>query len=90
MEDIEVVGEDIRGIDYGFQTRRSPVIFADQFFRSGGGKMLEPLLFRTPLFLLPVMASEIYHDYVWYPLVGKGRIRQFMKTDWGRLFSSYG
>jgi len=87
---IEIVGEDIRGIDYNFSVGRSPVIFFDQFFRRGMGRILEPLIFRTPLFLLPVFASEVYHDYLWYPLVGKRLIGEFMKTEWGKLFSSYG
>jgi hypothetical protein len=31
----------------------------------------------------------VYHDYMWYPTVGRARIREFMRTEWGRLFARY-
>jgi hypothetical protein len=34
-------------------------------------------------------ASNVYHDALWYPTVGQGRIRAFAKTGWGRLFARY-
>ncbi|TFH43934.1 MAG: DUF362 domain-containing protein, partial [ANME-2 cluster archaeon] len=60
-----------------------------KLFRKGALKFFEPLIFHTPLFKLPIMASAGYHDYLWYPLVGKKRVKEFMKTEWGRLFERY-
>ncbi|MCP4567531.1 MAG: DUF362 domain-containing protein, partial [FCB group bacterium] len=34
-------------------------------------------------------ASNVYHDYIWYPTVGKSIIRKFNKTKWGKLFLDY-
>jgi hypothetical protein len=35
------------------------------------------------------MASNVYHDWMWYPTVGRSRIREFNRTEWGRLFRRY-
>jgi hypothetical protein len=36
------------------------------------------------------MASGVYHDWMWYPLIGKRRINKFIsETEWGKLFDSY-
>jgi hypothetical protein len=34
-------------------------------------------------------ASNVYHDLLWYPIVGRTRIRAFRHTPWGRLFEAY-
>ena len=83
---IEVVGEDISGVDFHFHTSKSPVIFFDRLLR---GSVIEPLLFRTWFFNLCILASGVYHDYLWYPLIGRRRVHQFMETEWGSLFRSY-
>ena len=31
------------------------------------------------------IASNVYHDWLWYPLVGRSRIREFRRTKWGRF-----
>ena len=86
---IEIIGEDINNVNYHFNVKESLVISGDKLFRKGALKFLEPLLFHTPLFKLPIMASVGYHDYLWYPLIGKKRVKEFMKTEWGELFSTY-
>ena len=35
------------------------------------------------------LASNIYHDLLWYPTIGRSRIRAFAQTEWGRLFRRY-
>jgi hypothetical protein len=87
---IEVVGADVEGVDFGFRSRRSPVILGDQMIRRGYLRPLERLLLHSPLMVWAPFASNVYHDWLWYPLVGKPRIREFMKTEWGRLFGQYG
>jgi len=89
IKQIDIVGEDISHINFNFTTRKSPVIFWDQVFRKGLLSFVEPLLFHTGLFSLCIYASAIYHDYLWYPLVGKRKIKKFMKTEWGQLFKCY-
>ena len=88
-KEIEIVGEDISEVNFGFHTKRSFVIWGDQMLRLGALRFLEKLALHSPLIFWAPMASNIYHDWIWYPVVGRGRIRQFMQTEWGRLFLSY-
>jgi uncharacterized protein (DUF362 family) len=85
FDQIEIMGDDISSINFHCSVHRSPVIFFDQLLRTS---MCEPL-FHTPLFRAAIAASAIYHDVVWYPLVGRRRVNHFMKTPWGELFSQY-
>ena len=84
-DQIEIIGDDISSLNLHCSVRRSPVIFFDQLVRKS---MLEPLL-HTLLFRAAIAASAVYHDYIWYPVVGKRRVDAFMKTPWGLLFSQY-
>jgi hypothetical protein len=87
--EIEIVGEDISDVNFGFHTKRSLVIWGDQMLRLGALRFLEKIALHSPLIFWAPMASNIYHDWIWYPLIGRQRIRQFMKTEWGKLFRSY-
>jgi uncharacterized protein (DUF362 family) len=89
IRNIEIVGEDISNVDFGFTTKRSFVIWGDQLVRKGPLNFLEKPLLHSPLVIIPIMASNIYHDYIWYPIIGRKRIKEFMKTDWGKLFERY-
>lgn len=89
IEEIEIVGEDISNVNFGFKTKRSFIILGDQLVRKGPLNFLEKPLLHSPLMILPTMASNIYHDYIWYPIIGKRRIKSFMKTEWGNLFKRY-
>ncbi len=88
VSQIDVVGKSIKNVNYRFHTGKSPVVFWDQMFRKKL-PFIEPLLFHTPLFRLCVLGSALYHDNLWYPLVGKKKIRAFEKTEWGTLFQKY-
>jgi len=89
-DEIEVEGEDIEGINFGFTVKRSFVIWGDQLIRKGWLQPLEKLLLHSPLVVWAPIASNAYHDLFWYPTVGMSRIRRFNKGKWGRLFDSYG
>ncbi|MBR9677228.1 DUF362 domain-containing protein [Candidatus Woesearchaeota archaeon] len=88
VDQIEIVGEDIKNVNFNFTTKKSPVIFWDQMLRKKI-KFIEPLLFHTPLFKLAIFGSAFYHDHIWYNIVGRHRINKFMKTPWGRLWQKY-
>lgn len=89
-KEIELVGDDVSGMNFGFSWR-------DNTFASHGQKMiyhgwlkpLENFLLRTPLVVWSYVASWLYHDAYWYPFVGRGRVKAFMETERGRLFRSY-
>ena len=88
-KDIEVVGEDVRNVNFGFETRKSLVIWGDQLIRRGFLRPLERLLLHSPLVVWAPFASNVYHDWLWYPTVGQSRIREFSRTEWGRLWTTY-
>jgi uncharacterized protein (DUF362 family) len=48
-------------------------------------KPFEHLLLRTPLVPWSFAASNVYHNWYWYPFVGKQRAQAALRTQWGRL-----
>ncbi len=89
LDQIEIVGDGIEGLNFNFHTGKSPVVFGDQLFRKGAFSFVEPLLFHTPLFGLCIFGSATYHDRIWYPTIGKRKIAKFNRTEWGQLFDKY-
>jgi len=94
VDQIEIAGMDRREfetLNFGFRVKKSPVIMWDQILRkkTANIKWLHHLLFYSPVFKTFIFASEFYHDWFWYPTIGKRKIKQFMKTDWGELFKRY-
>ena len=88
--DIEVVGDvEAAATSMGFKTSRSLVIWGDQLIRRGPLRPLKRLLLHSPLMVWAPFASNVYHDFLWYPTVGRARIRDFAATGWGRLFERY-
>jgi len=87
--EIEVIGEDISGLNFQFKAKKSIVIWGDQMLRFGFLRFLEKLLLHSPLVVWAPFASNVYHDCLWYPTVGKKRIRRFKKTEWGALWGRY-
>ncbi|MBN2142557.1 DUF362 domain-containing protein [Candidatus Woesearchaeota archaeon] len=91
---IEIVGmkrSEFQRINFRFRTHRSPVILGDQLLRKGtaGMPFIHNLLFRSPIFRSFIFGSEFYHDYIWYPTIGKKKIKEFSPTPWGQKFEKY-
>jgi hypothetical protein len=87
---IEIVGDtDAASLSMGFKTSRSLVIWGDQLIRRGPLRPLKRLLLHSPLVVWAPFASNVYHDLLWYPTIGRARIRAFASTPWGRLFQTY-
>jgi uncharacterized protein (DUF362 family) len=94
IDQIEILGLDeyeFNAINFKFNVKKSMVIRWDQRLRNRTptDSRLHKLLFHSPIFKTLIFASEFYHDWLWYPLIGKSRIKQFSGTDWGRLFDRY-
>jgi hypothetical protein len=89
MNEIEILGIDISGIDFGFEVKKSFVIWGDQLLRKGALRFLEKIALHSPLVVWAPLASNIYHDWFWYPTIGRSIIRRFSKTEWGQLFEKY-
>jgi len=86
VEEMEIVGEDIRDWNWEFFVGDNMPSRAGDLFWFGPLKPLQCLMFHTPVVYIFVWASAIYHDRVWYPTTGRSRIKEWYKTDWGRLF----
>ncbi|UCF07063.1 MAG: DUF362 domain-containing protein [bacterium] len=89
LENIEITGEDIGPLNFHFQTKKSLVIWGDQMLRIGPLRFLETIALHSPLVVWAPIASNIYHDFFWYPTIGRSKIRKFMKTKWGTLWEQY-
>src|SRR6187397_452627 len=52
------------------------------------GPMKKPIEWSLKTVLAPwaYIASVVYHDSLWYPLVAKARMREVLSSSWGRLF----
>lgn len=86
---IQVVGDDIADVNFGFHAKKSLVIAGDQMIRKGCLQCLERILLHSPLVFWAPLASNIYHDWYWYPTKGRRLIRKFMQTEWGALWQLY-
>jgi uncharacterized protein (DUF362 family) len=86
---VRVIGADVAHVNFGFRTRRSLVIWGDQLIRRGLLRPLEKFLLHSPLVVWAPFASNMYHDFLWYPLIGRARIKAFRHTPWGELWESF-
>jgi hypothetical protein len=94
LSQVEILGmsrPEFDHLNFGFEVKRSPIIMGDQLLRKKtiGVNWLHKMLFHSPIFGLFILASETYHDKIWYPLVGNNTIKQFLNSEWGALFEEY-
>jgi uncharacterized protein (DUF362 family) len=87
---IQVIGEDISGINWHFTGVQNTLASKGQkLIYWGPLKRLEHLLLRSFIAPWSYFASNLYHNVYWLNLFGKRRIKRALKTDWGKLFSRY-
>ena len=90
IDEIEIVGEDIKEINWRFTNSENTLASHGQkLIYWGRLKRLENFLLRSRIAPWSFVASNIYHNNYWLPLIGRRRVRAAMKTDWGKLFQSY-
>lgn len=89
LNEIEIVGDDIeRFISKFYVGDNLPSRVGDIFWFSPL-KFIQKFFFHTPLVNIFILASYIYHDYLWYNFKGKKRVKEWMKSEWGKLFERY-
>jgi len=88
--DMEILGEDIDEISFGFRTGDTFASRGQKAIYHGRLKPLEHTLLRTRLVPWSYVASRAYHDIFWYRTIGRKRVRRVMRTGWGELFRRYG
>jgi len=86
---IEIVGDDISQVNFGFRSQINLALWGDQVLVRGPFRVLERLLLHSRFHALVPVLSALYHDVLWYNLVGRPRLTQFLRSDWGRVFLSY-
>ncbi len=90
VSQIEIVGDDISGVNWHFA-------YGENTFASRGQKAiywgplkpLENLLLRSPIVPWAYFASNLYYNGFWLRFIGKRRVRWALSTDWGKLWRSY-
>jgi len=89
LDRIEVIGEDVSEIDFGFQVGDNLASRVGDTLWFGPLKSMQKIAFRTPLVYMFVFGSFLYHDYIWYPFIGQHHVRTWLNGKWGRLFQEY-
>ena len=90
MEEIEIVGEDISDVNFGFSVGDNAASKVGDMFWFGPLKSLQRLMFHSPLVYAFIYASFIYHDFIHYPFKGRKLVDKWLnETEWGKLFREY-
>jgi len=87
---IDVRGEQIDNVNFGFKSGDNMASRAGDLFWFGPLAYLQRLVFHTPIVYAFIMASALYHDRFWYPIIGKRTVKAWLTgTEWGKLFQTY-
>jgi uncharacterized protein (DUF362 family) len=88
---IDIVGDtEVAQENWQFEVGHSFHLFLAWLSWYGPTRVLQRLIFRTPVVHIPIFVSEFNHDYVWWPLKGKRIYEQWRaETAWGRMFQQY-
>ena len=90
FEEIEVAGEDISGMNFHFSVGDNMASRVGDLIWFGPLRRFQKLFFHTPLVYPFIMGSYLYHDWVWWPMVGKQRMKTIERdTEWGKFFAQY-
>ncbi len=90
---LEIVGEPaLAGQNWHFEGPYKRLTFAARGQHAlywGPLRPVQKFLLQTVLAPWSYAASIVYHDWYWYPFVGKKQIDSAMQSEWGRLFRNY-
>ena len=90
VREIDLVGDDVSGEDWGFEVGQSFHRFLAWMAWYGPTKSLQGLVLRTPLVALPTLIGEFEQDFVHWPFIERRIYEDWLThTDWGRLFQRY-
>ena len=87
---IELVGEDVSGVNWQFKVGYTFHRFLAWMAWYGPTRIFQKLVLRTPLVVIPNFISEFNHDYVQWPLKYNKIYKDWRSsTPWGQLFARY-
>jgi len=91
--EIEIVGDvDAAEENWHFQGPFKEMTFASRMqHKIYWGSLKRPIEWSLKTWLAPwsYVASIAYHDYFWYPFIGKDRVNEALFSEWGRLFFNW-
>ena len=92
-DEIEIVGDEAAAEEnWHFTGPYEKMTFASRMQHSiYWGWLKKPLEWSLKTWLAgwSYLASILYHDYYWYPWVGRERVEEALHTPWGELFQDY-
>jgi uncharacterized protein (DUF362 family) len=87
---IQVVGDDVSGQSWGFHVGRNSHSFLAWLAWYGPTRVLQKLVLRTPLVIVPTLIGEIEQDYIYWPFKYRAIARRWRDSAaWGHLFQQY-
>lgn len=86
---IKIAGHSIKGVNLGFKPADTLASRGQKLIYHHTPLFLEKLLLQSRLVPWSYLASWLYHDVLWYNLIGRQRLAKFKKTSWGKLSQKY-
>jgi hypothetical protein len=88
--EIELVGDDVSNENWGFKVGYSTHTFLAWLSWYGPTRVLQKLLFRSPIVVIPTLIGEVEQDYVYWPLKFRS-VAEYWRAHktWGHLFQRY-
>lgn len=88
--EIELVGEDVSGQNWGFKVGHNSHSFLAWLAWYGPTRVFQKLVLRTPLVAIPTFIGEVEQDCMYWPLKYKAIAKEWRETTtWGTLFTRY-
>jgi uncharacterized protein (DUF362 family) len=88
--DIELVGDDVAGENWGFHVGHNSHSFLAWLAWYGPTRVFQKLVLRTPIVAIPTFIGEVEQDYMYWPLKYKAIATRWRETTtWGKLFQQY-
>ena len=89
--DIEIVGDpELANESWGFKVGAHLHSFLGYLTWFGPTKFLQKVVTRPPFVAVPIMFSEVFHDYYHWPLKERKIFEKWLEeSPWGHLFAKY-
>jgi len=88
--EIEIVGDDITGVNWNFEVGKTFHNFLAWLSWYGPTRVFQKLIFRTPFVIVPTFIGEVEQDYMFWPLKYKAVAETWcQETEWGKHFLEY-
>jgi uncharacterized protein (DUF362 family) len=88
--EIEIVGDDVSNESWGFKVGGHLHSFLGWLTWYGPTKFMQKVVTRPPLVAIPILFSEVFHDYYHWPLKERKIYERWLAgSQWGRLFARY-